>query len=333
MNRMGERWIGLTCGDPNGIGPEVVLKALARRMNEGFAEVRFRIYGPRKAMENWAERWGLSLGEFGDALEWRDLPWPVRRTRWGRADAEAGAYVRRVLEEAGNDLISRRLDALVTAPIVKHSLRLAGSPFTDHTTFLAHLFGVPAVMSMIHPRMKVAFVTAHVPLREVPNRVTPERVRATVLTAERELRERFGLRRPRMVLCGLNPHAGEEGTLGSEEHEILAPVVRHLQQMGLDLAGPSPPETVFRELLARKYDLAVALYHDQGMIPIKLIGFGETVNYTMGLPAIRTSPDHGAALDIAGADRADPGGMVAAIRLAVRLTRPPSPPFSETPED
>lgn len=311
--------IGITCGDPQGIGPEVVLKALTQWQGSTNCEIRWILYGPKEALMAWAAAWGISEVWKDNVFEWKDFPWNYAETHWGCAEAHAGRWVDSMLTEAMNDLKKGVSQGLVTAPIFKRSLQLANAPFTDHTTRLQAVFGVPTVMSMITPRMKVAFVTSHIPLKDVPAVLNRELLQMTVEIAERELRERFSLREPRIGICGLNPHAGEEGLLGREELDVIIPVVEDFKARGFPIQGPIPPETAFRILFEGQYDLCVALYHDQGMIPVKLIAFGETVNYTMGLPVVRTSPDHGAAPDIAGKNCAHPNGMLAAMNLAVRL--------------
>ena len=306
--------IGVTAGDPNGIGPEVLLKALCT-LPSG---VRFRIYAPVEALRVWAQRWGIPFPR-SQAIEWVDLPWPLRNTTRGRPSSAAGAWVYRALETACTDLEAGRIQALVTAPIMKASLQQAGVPVHDHTTYLEQRFRTRTVMSMITPHLRVAFVTAHVPLRRVADMLSVEQVVATTRIAHHTLVHWFSIPQPRIVLCAFNPHAGEHGLLGDEERHVLTPAVQQLRTEGCDVEGPFPPETAFREAREGRWDLVMALYHDQGMIPVKLLDFGRTVNFTMGLPFVRTSPDHGAAPDIAGQGIARSDGMRAAIQLAVQL--------------
>jgi 4-hydroxythreonine-4-phosphate dehydrogenase len=306
--------IGITCGDPNGIGPEVVLKTLATQE----AHSTLRVYGPVEALRVWARQWGLPWPT-GPNLEWVDIPWDVRHTEWGRPSPTAGRWVARSLEAAAGDLAAGEVHALVTAPIMKKSLELAGYNAWDHTQFLDGRFGTRTVMSMITPRLRVAFVTAHVPLRRVAETLSPSLIVETVRIAYRDLVRWFRIPTPRVAICGLNPHAGEDGLIGEEEEQVVRPAVRALQSEGLTVEGPAPAETLFRQALEGQWDLVVALYHDQGMIPVKLLDFGQGVNLTMGLPFVRTSPDHGAAPDIAGRGVARPDGMRAALALALQI--------------
>lgn len=307
--------VGVTCGDPNGIGPEVVLKALAARPAH---RLFIRVYGPVEALRLWARLWGLPWPE-GPDLEWVDIPWDVRHTEWGQPSAAAGRWVAQSLEAAARDLAAGEVHALVTAPIMKKSLELAGHALWDHTQFLAARFQTRTVMSMITPRLRVAFVTAHIPLRRVAEVLSPALVVETVRIAYRDLIRWFRIAEPRVAVCGLNPHAGEGGLMGDEEERVVRPAVRTLQSEGLAVEGPAPAETLFRQALEGRWDLVVALYHDQGMIPVKLLDFGQGVNLTMGLPFVRTSPDHGAAPDIAGQGVARPDGMRAALALALQI--------------
>ena len=307
--------IGVTVGDPTGIGPEVVLKMLAGLSTRSEHII---LFGPREWMFEWAKAW-IGHTDFLSQVEWVDIPW--EGGSFGVPSAAAGDFVWNVLQDAFDSLKTGAIDAVVTAPIIKKNLALAGHPFQDHTSLLGHVFGCRPVMSMITPHMRVAFYTAHVPLARVATLLASEPLRETIQIVYRELQERFGLRRPHLAVCGFNPHAGEGGILGEEEERVIRPVIQALIGEGLRLSGPYPPETVFRYHRAGQFDAVLAMYHDQGMIPVKLLDFGETANYTMGLPAIRTSPDHGAAPDIAGKNQASPSGMQAAFRLAVDLAR------------
>jgi 4-hydroxythreonine-4-phosphate dehydrogenase len=215
-----------------------------------------------------------------------------------------------------------RADALVTAPISKEAWALAGhGEFPGHTEFLAARCGTKRVrMMFVTPSLNVMLVTSHVPLARVPALLTIERVLDTIELGHEACRT-LGPANPRIAVCGVNPHAGESGLLGDEEARSIAPAIRAARERGIDATGPFPGDTLFRAALQGRYDLVVAMYHDQGIIPVKLLAFDRAVNLTAGLPIVRTSPDHGTAYDIAGKNLANPGSMHAAIDLAVRLAR------------
>jgi 4-hydroxythreonine-4-phosphate dehydrogenase len=213
------------------------------------------------------------------------------------------------------------VDAIATAPINKEAFRLAGLPWSGHTDLLAHLTGSPHVAMMFYSdRLVVVLATVHVPLAEVPAALTRERVQTTIaLTAE--ALARFTKVPPRLAVAGLNPHAGEHGLFGSEEERVIEPAVAECRARGIDVSGPYPADTVFMRATRGEFDAVVACYHDQGLIPVKLLAFGQAVNVTIGLPIVRTSVDHGTAFDIAGRGIADPESMIAAVLLAARLAR------------
>ena len=265
--------IGITVGDPAGIGPEIVERALADpRVLEVCDPVR---YGP-------------SLADARAAV-------PV-----GRVSAEAGMMAYDAIRAAAKDAQEGVIAAMVTAPISKDAFAKAGLPWPGHTELLGHLCKAPSVAMMFESeRLRVVLATIHVALADVPRLLTAERLRTIVGLTHSSL-PRFGVARPRIALAGLNPHAGEHGLFGREEIDILAPVVARARGEGIDIAGPIPGDTVFVRALRGEFDVVIACYHDQGLIPIKLVSFGESVNVTLGLPIIRTSVDHGTAFDIAG---------------------------------
>lgn len=284
--------IGVTMGDPAGIGPEIALAAVADPRVTGVCEPV--LYGPRTAAER-------------------------ARFRPGHLSAAAGRAALEAIERAAADAQAGRLDAIATGPVHKEALALAGSRWRGHTEMLADLTRAGDVAMMFHaPRLRVVLATAHVPLSEVPRLLTQDRVE-TVLALSAAHLPRFGAARPRLALAGLNPHAGEGGLLGTEDRDVLAPVAAAARRRGIDVAGPLPADTVFRQAVDGRFDAVVACYHDQGLIPVKLAAFGEAVNVTLGLPIIRTSVDHGTAFDIAGRGVADPASLVQAVRLAARL--------------
>lgn len=291
--------IGLTVGDPAGIGPEIAERAAADPRVTGVCDLR--LYAPAA----------------GGAR-------PVFRP--GVATAAGGRASCDLVRRAAADALAGRLDAIATGPINKTAWRLAGLPWRGHTDLLAHLAGVDDVAMMFHTdRLRVVLATVHVPLADVPAQLTQRRVERTVELAAAEL-PRFGCSAPRLALAGLNPHAGEQGLMGCEETQVLRPAVAALRARGVDVAGPLPADTVFVRALGGEFDAVVACYHDQGLIPVKLVAFGRAVNVTLGLPIVRTSVDHGTAYDIAGQGVADPSSLIEALLLAARLAAQPSSP-------
>jgi 4-hydroxythreonine-4-phosphate dehydrogenase len=284
--------IAITTGDPAGIGPEIAAKAAADSRVQAVCEPI--LYGA-------TERVQFAPGVLsGDA---------------GRAAYDC---IVRAVEDAQR----RRVDAIATAPINKEALRLAGLPWSGHTDLLAHLTGAPHVAMMFHsPALLVVLATVHIPLAAVPGALTQALVETTIALTAREL-PRFGVERPRIAVAGLNPHAGEHGLFGREEALAIGPAVEACRARGVDVSGPYPGDTVFVRARRREFDVVIACYHDQGLIPVKLLAFGEAVNVTLGLPIVRTSVDHGTAFDIAGKGVADPESMIAAVLLAASLVRP-----------
>ena len=279
-------------GDPAGIGPEIALAAAADRRVTAVCEPV--LYGPLAAAER-------------------------ARFRPGELSAAAGRAALAAVERAAADALAGRLDAIATGPINKEALALAGSPWRGHTELLAHVTGAREVAMMFHsPRLCVVLATVHVPLSAVPRLLTRDRVETVLDLAAAHL-PRFGVVRPRLALAGLNPHAGEGGLLGTEDRDVLAPAAAAARGRGIDVAGPLPADTVFRQAVDGRFDAVVACYHDQGLIPVKLAAFGEAVNVTLGLPIVRTSVDHGTAFDIAGRGVADAASLVQAVVLAARL--------------
>ena len=290
--------IAITTGDPAGIGPEIAsLVAADPAIRALCTPVP---YGPGVAEAS-------------------------RRFHPGAVSADAGRTAYDSVVAAVRDAQAGRVDAVATAPINKAAWAAAGLTWRGHTDLLAHLTGAGDVRMMFHAdRLNVVLATVHVPLADVPALLTPERVDTTIRLAHAEL-PRFGIARPRLALAGLNPHAGEDGLIGGEEQRTLAPAVERCRAAGIDVTGPIPGDAVFRRAVNGEFDAVIACYHDQGLIPVKLIAFGEAVNVTLGLPIIRTSVDHGTGFDIAGKGTADPSGLIAAVRLAVRLAMTVAP--------
>jgi 4-hydroxythreonine-4-phosphate dehydrogenase len=235
--------------------------------------------------------------------------------------ADAGRAAYDVIVRAVADARAGVVDAMATAPVNKEAFRLAGLPWLGHTDLLAHLTGAREVAMMFHsPALCVVLVTVHVPLADVPRLVTRQAVEATIRLTARAL-PAFGMTSPRLAMAALNPHGGEHGLFGFEEDTAIAPAVAACRADGIDVSGPLPADTVFVRARRGEFDVVVACYHDQALIPVKLVAFGEAVNVTLGLPIVRTSVDHGTALDIVGRGIADPGSMVAAVLLAADLAR------------
>ena len=244
---------------------------------------------------------------------------PAESFRPGILSAEAGLAAYDAIVRAVNDAQHGTVDAIATAPINKEAFRLAGLPWTGHTDLLAHLTGAPHVAMMFHSdSLRVVLATVHVALAEVPALLTRDLMDSTIALTAREL-PRFGLASPRIAVAGLNPHAGEHGLFGREEDAVMRPAIAAARARGVDVAGPFPADTLFVRAMRGEFDVVIACYHDQGLIPVKLAAFGRAVNVTLGLPIVRTSVDHGTAFDIAGKGVADAGSLIAAVHLAARL--------------
>jgi 4-hydroxythreonine-4-phosphate dehydrogenase len=322
--------LALTMGDPAGIGPEIILKAAARMRDAVDAgDLELRIVGSAAALETAARTLGLAPG--GDP-GWTlvDVGPVAGPLRTGEISAAGGDWACRAVTRAVAMCQAGETDAIVTAPLSKEALHLAGHPFEGHTELLAHLTGMrDGVMMLAHGPMRVSHVSTHCPLSEVPSRVTPVRLHR-VLDVTIDAMRALGIERPRIAVCGLNPHAGEGGILGREDGEVIAPVIADYVAAGHAVTGPWPGDTVFIKLRAGQFDAVVAMFHDQGHIPVKLLGFHidpatgawqavSGVNVTLGLPILRTSVDHGTAFDIAGRGIANADSMVDAIEYARRL--------------
>jgi 4-hydroxythreonine-4-phosphate dehydrogenase len=241
----------------------------------------------------------------------------------GQLDSRNAAYVIGMLDRACDGCISGEFAAMVTAPVQKSTLMDAGFAFSGHTEYLADRTGAALpVMMLLSGSLRVALVTTHLPLREVPRAITRERLSATLRIVHADLQRHFALQRPRIVVLGLNPHAGESGHLGHEEIDIIEPVLQQLRVAGMDVRGPIPADTAFAPQFLADADVVVAMYHDQGLPVIKHVGFGNAVNVTLGLPIVRTSVDHGTALSLARTGKADVGSLRAAVALAISLARP-----------
>jgi 4-hydroxythreonine-4-phosphate dehydrogenase len=284
--------IAITVGDPSGIGPEIAVKAAGDP--RVVAACRPVIYGPHEDAE---------LAAF-----------PA-----GQVHAASGTAAYEAIAAATRDALSGAVGGIATAPINKAAFAAAGYPWPGHTDLLAHLCGADDVAMMFWSEpLRVVLATVHVPLQQVPGLITADRMRRVIALTARAM-PAFGVPSPRLAIAGLNPHAGEGGLLGLEDAEVLAPVIAQARADGIDVSGPYPADTVFVRATRGDFDVVVACYHDQGLIPVKLLAFGHAVNVTIGLPIVRTSVDHGTAFDIARQGRADHGSMVEAVLLAAKL--------------
>ncbi|HEY1930813.1 MAG TPA: 4-hydroxythreonine-4-phosphate dehydrogenase PdxA [Acetobacteraceae bacterium] len=333
MNHSAPR-LAITMGDPAGIGPEIIVKA-ARRLQPRIqaGELQLLVIGHRSALHaaldvlhetlEFPESANAALGFLAAADERESI-------RFGVLTPEAGRFSYLAVEHAVALAKSGAIDAIVTAPLNKEALNLAGYHYAGHTDMLAALTGTPrSVMLLAHGDMRVSHVTTHVALEDVPKLLTADRLRRTIELTQDALRD-LGIDRPRIAIAALNPHAGEGGLFGRQDIEISTPVIVQCRADGMDISGPVPGDTVFVKLRARQYDAVVAMYHDQGHIPVKLLGFDvdpatgvwralSGVNITLGLPIIRTSVDHGTAFDIAGKGIANEDSLIEAIDYALRL--------------
>ena len=283
--------IAITVGDPAGIGPEIAAKAAAdARVRTACEPI---LYSPPDT-----------------------TVFPP-----GVLSADAGRAAYDVIVRAVDDAVAGVVQAVATAPVNKEAFQLAGLPWKGHTDLLGHLTGAPHVAMMFHSdELRVVLATVHIPLAEVSRTLTQTLMEKTIALTAREL-PLFDKVPPRIAVAGLNPHAGEHGLFGREDEDVIAPAIASCRARGVDVSGPFPADTVFVRARRGEFDVVIACYHDQGLIPIKLVAFGQAVNVTLGLPIVRTSVDHGTAFDIAGKGVADPGSMIAAILLAARLAR------------
>ena len=311
--------VAVTAGEPGGIGPDLMATLASRP-----SAARCVVFADPELLQQRAATLGCPLRVAAydpqrlpslGTLEVQAIPMPAP-ARAGIADSHFASYVLRCINEAGAACLEGRFDALVTGPVQKRSLLEAGLPFSGHTEYLARQAESFSVMMLTASTLRVALATTHLPLAQVPGAVTRERLAWTLETLIAGLRDRFDLDAPVIRVLGLNPHAGEGGHLGEEEQSIIAPVVEALRRDGHAIEGPVSADTAFVE--REGVDAFLAMYHDQGLPVLKTLGFGHAVNVTLGLPYVRTSVDHGTALDLAGTGRADPGSLFAAVDSAVQ---------------
>jgi len=320
--------LAITMGDPAGVGPEVIAKALDRPEvwdvcrpvvvgDAGWMEQATRIVGTGRPVRGLQVIGEAGSGDTLDVLDLANLD--VGRLVRGQVSPQAGQaayeYIRRAVDLA----LAGEAAGVVTAPINKEALHVAGVPYAGHTELLAALCGAREVaMLLVSDKLRVSHVSTHVSLRQALERVSVGRITRVVGLTHTALR-RMGISAPRIAVAGLNPHAGEGGLFGSEEIEIVGPAVAAARAEGMDVTGPYPPDSVFLRASQGEFDAVIAMYHDQGHIPAKLLGFYEGVNVTLGLPIVRTSVDHGTAFDIVGTGRADERSLLAALRLAAQM--------------
>lgn len=331
--------LALTIGDPSGIGPEIAAAAWTAR--ERAQLPHFFLIGDPALVSDRAHRLGIATGieecdvddahsVFSRALPVVPLSHRLRDTP-GQPDRTNAAGIVEAIERAVGYAVERQAAAIVTCPIAKKPLYEAGFRFPGHTEFLGHLatryYDRPAnpVMMIAGPELRTVPVTIHIPLAAVPARLTTLDIVTTARIVARELRDRFGIERPRLAVAGMNPHAGEDGAMGTEDRDIVAPAVLALTAEGIDARGPLPADTMFHQRARATYDAAICMYHDQALIPAKTLAFDTAVNVTLGLPFIRTSPDHGTAFDIAGKGIARPDSLIAALKMAGEMAARSAP--------
>ena len=319
-NPMHETRIIITSGEPAGIGPDIIAS-----INPSRFDARLTVIGDREMLQTRAAALGSKI-EFVDHADTTTatdtieiIHQPLERPCLpGQLDSKNATYVLTILESACRACLDKKFDAMVTAPVHKEIINRAGIVFSGHTEFLAGICNSPkAVMLLVAEQLKVALITTHLPLRQVADAIDERTIREVIEILDHDLRSRFDVQNPCIKVCGLNPHAGENGVLGREEIEIIIPVLEALKAEGINLSGPYPADTLFTPHMLTDADAVVAMYHDQGLPVLKHIGFHNAVNTTLGLPIIRTSVDHGTALDLAGTVQARPDSLFAAIDSAI----------------
>jgi len=320
--------IAITAGEPAGIGPDIVLMAAQQAW-----EAELVVIADPALLQQRATALGLPIElrvvEPGTApgphqpgiLRIAPVALATPATP-GKLDPGNAAYIVQTLQRAADGCMDGAYHAMVTAPVQKSVINDAGIPFSGHTEFLAQATGTEQVVMMLATQdLRVALATTHLPLKAVPAAITASLLHRTLSIVQRELQDRFGIPRPKIAVLGLNPHAGEGGHLGREEIDTIIPALQSLQAGGMDLLGPLPADTAFNRKVLDKVDAVFAMYHDQGLPVLKYAGFGNAVNITLGLPIIRTSVDHGTALDLAATGKANPGSLRAALEQAIEISR------------
>ena len=318
--------LAVTAGEPAGIGPELLIRLAASSLAANFVAVT-----DRQLLLRAARRCGTTVELIDDdgtpsterpagSLRVHHVPLGAEEIP-GQPDPRNARHVLATLTEAADGCMAGRYDAIVTAPLQKASINDAGIPFSGHTEFFAEHASADVVMMLASPELRVTLATTHLPLARVPAAITAPLLDRTIRIVHRELRGKFGIAEPRIAVLGLNPHAGEGGHLGHEEIDVIIPALDALRGEGMYLLGPLPADTAFVPAQRERYDAVLAMYHDQALPVLKSEAFDRTVNLTLGLPFIRTSVDHGTALDLAGTGRADPASLIAAARMALNLIK------------
>lgn len=318
--------LALTAGEPAGVGPELLVRLAPIPFDAELVAIT-----DRGLLERAAQRCGIEIQLLDEeapapavatAVQLRVRHVPLGAVEHpGHPDPANAAHVLATLAEAADGCLAGRYDAVVTAPLQKASINDAGVAFSGHTEFFAERAGADVVMMLASPELRVALATTHLPLAAVPGAIRSDTLTRTLRIVEAELRAKFGIERPRIGVLGLNPHAGEGGHLGREEIDVIIPVLDRLRDEGMELLGPLPADTAFVPAMRARYDAVLAMYHDQALPVLKSEAFDRTVNLTLGLPFIRTSVDHGTALDLAGSGRADASSLIAATRMALELVQ------------
>ena len=339
MTQMHKPRVGITLGDYNGVGPEVVLKALSD--NRILNLVTPVVYGSSRVISFYKKL--LNLEEFNYTQVRNPGQYAVKSINvincWGedameinpgKASVESGKAAFIALKQASLELKEGLLDALVTGPIDKHSIHSDDFPFKGHTEFLTNFFEVSeSLMFMISDKLRVGLVTEHIPVKDIATSLTKEKIEAKLKVMDASLRKDFGISKPKIAVLGLNPHAGDNGLLGNEEDQVIRPVIADQKNKGKLVYGPYPADGFFASGTYSRYDGILAMYHDQGLVPFKTIAFEEGVNFTAGLPVIRTSPDHGTGYTIAGKNQANEGSLREAIYQAVEIFKHRTEPSKE----
>jgi len=324
--------IGITMGDPTGIGPEIIVKALS--VEEPFQACRPIVFGDEQVLLEAIRKEVLPVQikvideipeegyQPGEIFLFPSSQLEANSLSFGKPDRKCGEAMVRYVEEAVRWLKRAKIDAITTCPINKQAMNKAGHPFSGHTELLAHLTQASSVaMMFLGSKWKVVLVTTHLPLKEVSKWITRDRILTTIRLTEGGLRRYFGVSQPRLAVLGLNPHCGEEGLLGEEEKDAIIPAIEEAKTLGMKVQGPFPADSFFDISGIHPYDAVIAMYHDQGLIPIKIFDFKESVNFTLGLPFVRTSVAHGTAYDIAGKGLADSANLIKAIVTAANLSK------------
>ena len=316
----------ITTGEPAGIGPDITVQIAQENINADIVAI-----GDPDLLQDRAYLLGLplSLIKFDEAHKQKHVAKSLRiisvktetHTIAGKLDTDNAEYVLTLLKTACTACLDNQFDAMVTAPVQKSIINDAGIAFSGHTEFLADLCQqATPVMMLANKLLRVALVTTHLPLSRVSDAITKEKLSQVLQIVDKDLRDKFSINKPRILVCGLNPHAGENGHLGDEENEIIIPIINTLKDQGMDLTGPQPADTAFTQEMIDSFDVIVAMYHDQGLPVLKSLGFGETVNVTLGLPIVRTSVDHGTAIHLAGTGNASCSSLMEAIQYAMDLS-------------